>query len=65
VKDFVEFYLTTGAQMSKEVKYVPLAASAYDMAKQHVKNQKLGTVFGGEAKVGLRVEDLLKMEAKQ
>ncbi len=65
VKDFVEFYLSNAAQMSKEVKYVPLAAGAYDMAKQHVKNGKLGTVFGGEARVGLRVEDLLKMEAKQ
>jgi phosphate transport system substrate-binding protein len=65
VKDFVEFYLTSGAQMSKEVKYVPLAASAYQMAKEHVKNMKLGTVFGGESKVGLKVEDLLKMEAKQ
>jgi phosphate transport system substrate-binding protein len=65
VRDFVEFYLTNGGQMSSEVKYVPLAAGAYAMAKEHVKNGKLGTVFGGEAKVGLRVEDLLKMEAKQ
>lgn len=65
VKDFVEFYLSNAAQMSKEVKYVPLAAAAYQTAKDHVKNGKLGTVFGGEAKVGLRVEDLLKMEAKQ
>jgi phosphate transport system substrate-binding protein len=65
VKDFVDFYLSNASQLTKEVKYVPLAASAYTMAKDHVKNQKLGTVFGGEAKVGLKVEDLLKMEAKQ
>lgn len=65
VKDFVEFYLTNAAQMSKEVKYVPLAAGAYQTAKDHVKNLKLGTVFGGEPRVGLKVEELLKMEAKQ
>ncbi len=65
VKDFVEFYLSNAAQMSKEVKYVPLSAAAYQTAKEHVKNGKLGTVFGGEAKVGLKVEELLKMEAKQ
>lgn len=65
VKDFVEFYLTNAAQMSKEVKYVPLAPGAYQTAKDHVKNMKLGTVFGGEPRVGLKVEELLKMEAKQ
>ncbi len=65
VKDFVEFYLSNSAKLSKEVKYVPLAASAYVLAKDHVKNLKLGTVFGGEPKVGLKVEELLKMEAKQ
>lgn len=65
VKEFVEFYLSNAADLVKEVKYVPLAPSAYQMAKEHVKNLKIGTVFGGEAKVGLRVEDLLKMEAKQ
>ena len=65
VKDFVEFYLSNAQSLVKEVKYVPLAPAAYTLAKEHVKNGKLGTVFGGEAKVGLKVEDLLKMEAKQ
>jgi phosphate transport system substrate-binding protein len=65
VKEFVEFYLSQGAQFVKEVKYVPLAAEAYQTALGHFRNNKLGTVFGGEAKVGLKVEDLLKMEAKQ
>lgn len=65
VREFVDFFLTNGAKYVKEVKYVPLAPSAYALAKEHVKNQKIGTVFGGEPKVGLKVEDLLKMEAKQ
>lgn len=65
VREFVDFVLTNGAKYVKEVKYVPLAASAYALAKEHVKNQKIGTVFGGVPKVGLKVEELLKMEAKQ
>ena len=65
VRAFVDFFLTNGSKFVKEVKYVPLAPSAYDLAKLHVKNQKTGTVFGGEPKVGLKVEDLLKMEAKE
>ena len=65
VKDFVDFYLSNAQSLVKEVKYVPLAPAAYQMAKEHVKNGKLGTVFGGVSKVGLKVEDLLKMEAKQ
>mgnify|MGYP003350283307 CR=1 FL=1 len=65
VKEFVDFMLTNGAKYVKEVKYVPLAQSAYDLAKLHVKNNKIGTVFGGAPKVGLKVEELLKMEASQ
>ncbi len=65
VKEFVDFYLSNAQSLVKEVKYVPLAPAAYQMAKEHVKNGKLGTVFGGVSKVGLKVEDLLKMEAKQ
>ena len=65
VKAFVDFFLTNGSKFVKEVKYVPLAPSAYDLAKLHVKNNKIGTVFGGAPKVGLKVEELLKMEATQ
>lgn len=65
VKSFVDFFLNNAPKLIKEVKYVPLAPSAYDIAKEHVKNVKIGTVFGGSPKVGLKVEDLLKMEAKE
>ncbi len=64
VKEFVSFYLANAAKLVKEVKYVPLSAASYKLAQEHVTNLKVGTVFGGEAKVGLKVEDLLKMEAK-
>jgi phosphate transport system substrate-binding protein len=64
VKEFVEFYLKNAAPLVKEVKYVPLPASAYTTALEHFHKGKVGTVFGGEAKVGLKIEDLLKREAK-
>ncbi len=64
VKEFVEFYLKNAAPLVKEVKYVPLPASAYTTALEHFHKGKVGTVFGGEAEVGLKIEDLLKRETK-
>jgi phosphate transport system substrate-binding protein len=64
VKAFVEFMLNKGAEFVKEVKYVPLAPAAYATALGHFRGGKLGTVFGGVPSVGLKVEELLKREAK-
>jgi len=64
VREFIEFYLTHGPQYVKEVKYVPFAASAYQLALDHFRANRLGTVFGGTPQVGLRVEDLLSREGK-
>lgn len=62
IKDFVNFYLSNSAKIVPEVKYVPLPAKAYDIGKKHVKENKLGTVFGGHSEVGLKIEDLMKRE---
>jgi phosphate transport system substrate-binding protein len=64
VKEFVEFYLKQGPSLIKQVKYVPLPQSAYTTGMDHLKKGKVGTVFGGEAEVGVKIEDLLKREAK-
>jgi phosphate transport system substrate-binding protein len=64
VKEFVEFYLKNSAPLVKQVKYVPLPASAYQTALNHFSKGKIGTVFGGEAEVGLKIDELLKREAK-
>lgn len=64
VKEFVDFYLTHGGKLASEVKYVALPKVAYDMNKEHLTKKKLGTVFGGEESVGLKVEELLKRETK-
>jgi phosphate transport system substrate-binding protein len=64
VKEFVQYYMTHGAKLAREVKYVPLPDSAYKVSWDHVARMKKGTVFAGEAEVGVTIEDLLKREAK-
>lgn len=64
VREFVEYYMKHGAMLSKEVKYVPLPDRAYTTSLEHLKKGKLGTVFGGEAEVGVTIDDLLKREGK-
>jgi phosphate transport system substrate-binding protein len=64
VHKFVNFYMTKSASLIKEVKYVPLPPKAYTHNLDVIKKGKLGTVFGGEAQVGLTIEELMKREAK-
>ena len=64
VKKFVEFYMQKSTPLIKEVKYGPLPAKAYKHNLDVIKKGKLGTVFGGEAQVGLTIEELMKREAK-
>jgi len=64
VKKFVEYYMTHGSKLAREVKYVPLPDKAYVMNKEHLAKGKKGTVFGGVAEVGVRIDDLLAREAK-
>ena len=64
VQEFVEFYMKNGAKLTKEVKYVPLPASAYTGNVEHMKKKKMGTVFGGHNEVGITIEELMKREAK-
>jgi phosphate transport system substrate-binding protein len=64
VKEFIEFYMKNGATLTKEVKYVPLPASAYTGNVEHMKKKKLGTVFGGHNEIGITVEEVMKREAK-
>ncbi len=64
VREFVEFYLKNAPKLVKEVGYIPLPEKAYPMALERFTKKELGTVFGGEPEVGLKVEELLKKEAK-
>jgi phosphate transport system substrate-binding protein len=49
----------------KQVKYIPLPDMAYKLAAERFSKRVTGTVFGGEAKVGVKIEDLLKLEKKK
>jgi phosphate transport system substrate-binding protein len=64
VREFVQFMMTQGADLVTEVGYVPLPKSAYQLAWKHFNDKKLGTVFGGHAKVGITIDQLLALEAK-
>jgi phosphate transport system substrate-binding protein len=64
VKEFVEYYMKHGAKLAREVKYVPLPEVAYTTGLEHLQKGKKGTVFGGNAEVGVTIEELLKREAK-
>ena len=64
IKSFVEFYLKDAPKLVKEVQYVPLPDKAYTLAAGNFKKSKVGTVFGGEAEVGIKIDELLKREAK-
>ncbi len=64
LKQFIEFYLTEGAALAKEVGYVPLPEQAYKVALKHFYERKLGTVFGGVPEVGVTIDNLLAREGK-
>lgn len=64
VKEFVEYYLKNAPKLVKEVGYVPLGKSHYDMAMKNFAARKLGTGFGGKPEVGVKLEDLLAREGK-
>ncbi len=63
VKALAEFYLKNAATISAQVSYVPLPPKAYTMGLEHLAKKKLGTAFGGESHVGIKVEEILKREA--
>lgn len=62
VKAFAEFFLQSGPDLIREVKYVPLPKQVYTSARENLKNNKLGTAFGGHSDVGMKIEELLKKE---
>jgi phosphate transport system substrate-binding protein len=64
VREFVDFYMKNAEKLVREVKYVPLPKTAYDGNLKHVKDNKIGTVFGGKNEVGITIEELMKREAK-
>ncbi|MDE2366264.1 MAG: protein sphX, partial [Betaproteobacteria bacterium] len=65
VREFVEFYMKNAIELVKEVKFFSLPAQVYTANLEHLNKKKAGTVFGGKPEVDLRIEEVVKREAKQ
>lgn len=62
VREFAEFYQRQATKLVPPTGYVPLPSRAYAANLESIRRSKIGTVFGGENKVGLTIDELLKME---
>jgi phosphate transport system substrate-binding protein len=56
--------LNNADAITKKVKYIPLSMKDYRHTMVNYKIKKTGTAFGGEAEVGVTIEELLKREPK-
>ena len=65
VKAFAEYYMKNAPKLVSEVKYVPLPAKAYEYNLAALQKGRVGTKMGGENKVGLTIEQLMSLEAKE
>jgi phosphate transport system substrate-binding protein len=64
VKEFIDYFNRNADTLVREVKYVPLPAKAYSYNLDTLGKMRLGTKFDGENKVGLTIDDLMKLEAR-
>ena len=64
IREFVQYYMKHGEKLAGEVMYVPLPSKAYAYNLDHFARRDVGTKFGGENKVGLTIEELMKLEAE-
>ena len=64
MREFVEYYLTQAEHASRLVKSIPLSAKDYAHTMVNYRVRKIGTAFGGEAEIGVTIEELLKREPK-
>ena len=64
IREFIDFFNRQAEKLVREVKYVPLPNKAYSYNLEVLSKNRLGTKFGGENRVGLTIEELMKLEAK-
>ena len=62
VKEFVDYYLKNSQKLVKQAKYIPLPAKAYTLAQERFSKMKKGSMFVGKGHVGVKIEDLMKIE---
>ncbi len=64
VKSFINYYLSN-TDLVSEVGYVPLPANAYSVARSNFEAGKTGSVFAGRETIGVKIEELLRLEGVQ
>jgi phosphate transport system substrate-binding protein len=47
VRSFVEFYLTKGVPLVREVGYIPLTDSEYELVRNRFTSRKTGSMYEG------------------
>lgn len=62
IEKFMSFLLKEASTLVPQSKYVALPASVYQLAQEHLKAGKVGTVFGGHSEIGLSIQELVKKE---
>jgi phosphate transport system substrate-binding protein len=62
LKEFVEYYLIHAGILAEVVGYVPLSDETYKVVQDHFLNNKVGTVFAGQAQIDLTLDELLQKE---
>ncbi len=65
IGEMVAFMTKNSERLVRDVKYVPLPARVYAANQQTFGKRILGTKFGGENKVGLTIDELMKLERVQ
>lgn len=64
VRRYVEFVLDphSAVELVAEIGYVPLPEEAFKLGLAKFEARRIGTFFGGETKIGVSMEDLLRVE---
>jgi phosphate transport system substrate-binding protein len=60
VLKLMEFYFDNIEKLAKEVNYVPLPASAYEVLRKRLADRQKGTAFAGHADMATPVSEILK-----
>lgn len=63
-ESFIEYYMNHARHLVKVVGYEPLPDEAYGLGLQHFEDRRKGTVFAGESKPRLTIEELLQLDAE-
>lgn len=65
IKEFVDFFIKNAPVLTKKAKFVPLPQNLYNLVQARFTKLKTGSLFKGEVSIGLKIEDLMKLEEKK